>query len=397
MKKKNYIHYVAALLGLLVAASGCQSDEEWTDDNTVQMPVSFLLQSAGMRPDGSENNGRSAESPQLKNPRKLYADRVQLNVYRRAEGTYADDKEGFTFDRTMTLKCVESTDNSFRKATGTLLVEKGYEYRTTALAYSEEKQEKDLFSLTHGTAKAFGEAQMTLTDTEQYKTPELFFGTPLYDTTPGTEGDGTPLFIPNPDVETELRGVLYRCVAGVELTLTEVPENVAKLTLLAGKLNTQSKATVYDDFLDPTGLQETDAAAGEKFVIAQWMRPADDTAEKEVLLTDANLLAVDASPLYVKITLTDGTESIVHIRIKHKGADNTGGGYPGGGSGTGIIPNPGDKPDDSVINDGNLNFKRNNYYRIKGNYKQLTTTDLPLVVTINPYWDGDHELDMDKK
>lgn len=399
MKRYNYIPYTAALVGLLLAVSSCQSDEEWTDDSVVKVPVSFLLQSSGTRAEDSENNGGTGEEPLIKNPRNLYADRVQLNVYRRAaEGNYTNETDGFVIDQTLTLKCMPIAEgNSFRRATGVANLKKGYEYRTTALAYSDEKKEKPLFSFTHATENAFVNAKITLTNQEQYKTPELFFGTPRYGATPENKNAGTVVFTTYRDSGIGIYGILYRCVAGVELTLTEVPSTVSKLTLLAGKLHTESTAMNYDDFLNPSGEKVSNPTQNNKFILTQWERPTNETGVMEVKLTDANLLPVDASPLYMLITQTDGTESIVHIHVKHKntGSEQTDS-YPEGGSGTGIIPNPEETPDDPIINRGDLNFKRNHYYRITGSYKQLTTSELPLMVTINPYWDGDHELDMNK-
>ena len=74
-----------------------------------------------------------------------------------------------------------------------------------------------------------------------------------------------------------------------------------------------------------------------------------------------------------------------------------------GGNGTGIIPEgevidptPEDPSDDNEKNPYRVCFKRNNYYRIEGDYTQLRTFKYTLRVTVNPSWDMDVSLPLDK-
>ena len=397
MKIINHIKCVLGLLCLMTVAVSCQTEEKNLNGDSDKVPVTFLLQSSGLRGGQSGN----VDGPQLENPRELYADRVQVNVYRRAlDGNYANDADGFVFDHKMTLPCVPvGTGNSFPKATGVLDVKEGFEYRTTAFAYSEAKSEKGMFTLDHTADNAYVHAKVALTMAGESVTPELFFGTPRYGASDADPNGGTVLFAKQSNSKSSLYGILYRCVAGVEVTLKDLPGTVQKLTLLTGKINTESQATVYDDFLLPGGTQLSDPAKDNRFVLAQWVRQANEATATEARLVDASLLPVDASPLYMKIEQNNGSVSIVHIRLKRAGSGSqTGGTYPEGGSGTGIIPNPDAKPDDDPdVTNGDLNFKRNNYYIIQGSYNKLMASELPLSVTINPYWDGDHQLDVDKK
>lgn len=56
-------------------------------------------------------------------------------------------------------------------ATGKIPLESEYEYRMTAVAYSEEQGEKRLFELNDS---YFNHAEITLLGKDEYKTPELF-------------------------------------------------------------------------------------------------------------------------------------------------------------------------------------------------------------------------------
>ncbi|MFR1956741.1 hypothetical protein [Phocaeicola coprophilus] len=51
---------------------------------------------------------------------------------------------------------------------------------------------------------------------------------------------------------------------------------------------------------------------------------------------------------------------------------------------------------DSGKNPFQICFKRNQYYKILGDYEKLTTMEYVLQVTVNPNWDGDVYLPLDK-
>ena len=77
---------------------------------------------------------------------------------------------------------------------------------------------------------------------------------------------------------------------------------------------------------------------------------------------------------------------------------------PDDGPGIGIIPDSGDpenpNPEDPEDPDPEapyrVCFKRNNYYEISGDYNKLMTRQYTLRVTVNPYWDADVSLSLDK-
>ena len=72
------------------------------------------------------------------------------------------------------------------------------------------------------------------------------------------------------------------------------------------------------------------------------------------------------------------------------------------GNGTGIIPDgeqtpiAPEEPDSESKNPYQICFKRNHYYILQGDYSELTTMKYVLQVTVNPNWDGDVYLPLDK-
>lgn len=396
MKRNKYIGLTGGLLCLLFAG-GCQNSEDFsekTEEEKWQVPVSFVVQSSSLSPTRSDKltNG---ENPTVNNVRDLYTDRVQVNIYRRAAGVYANNETGFVFDRKVVLTCDEPNSNdgnNYRYAHGFIELQKAYEYRSTAIGYAEQKNEAALFSFSEN--GNFSDASFSLTDAMQYTTPELFFGTLRYGGNLQDKEAGDVVF--TYEKGKGLVGWLYRCVAGVELTLRDVPAEVTEIGLLAGTMNTESKAMYYDDFLTPGGEQNvSDNDKKDKFELMKWARPADATETTDVNLKGASLLPV-TSTLSVCF-MKDGTAFVVplHLKKKEEGGSDTGG-YPGGGSGTGIIPDEG-KDEDEELAKGQISFQRNYYYRIAGDFQTLATQKTPLTITINPNWDGDVDLSLGDK
>ncbi len=118
MKIINHIKCVLGLLCLMTVAVSCQTEEKNLNGDSDKVLVTFLLQSSSLR--GSQAG--NVDGPQLENPRELYADRVQVNVYSRAiGGSYVNDADGFVFDHKLTLPCYPiGPGNSFRNALGLL-------------------------------------------------------------------------------------------------------------------------------------------------------------------------------------------------------------------------------------------------------------------------------------
>ncbi len=401
MRGNNYIRLVGGLIGLL-GVVGCQSADvaqDGTDEGTWDVPVSFVVQSASAN---AVSRG-SGENPPYDNDtvRPLYTDRIQLNVYKRTkDGSYANETDGFTFDKKVVLTCEVQDGTSasgarYAYASGVINMDKAYEYRCTALGYAEQKGEQSLFSFT-GTA--FSDAQVSLTNTTQYTTPELFFGTPRYGADMTNKEAGTVVFSYQSGAINALGGWLYRCVAGTELTLRKVPPEVKTLTLLTNAVNTQCQSTCYDDFLTPLPEGKQTVPEGEetaKFVLDAWTRPDNwvtkygvetETDSITVTINESNLFPVTAT-LYVQITIDKGEGEddevmVVPLRMKKRATSTS--------SSSDTVNT------DEQLTNGTLVFQRNHYYEIAGEYESLVIKKLPLVVYVNPNWDGDIDLILDK-
>lgn len=375
MKRSKYIQLAGGLLFLLLAG-GCQNSADFPEEvpeETWEVPVSFIVQSSVQSPTRSEATGKGFP-PAIGNVRDLYTDRVQVNIYKRpANQTYADDETGFVFDRKMVFFCNEPTEEDgeiFRYAYGNIKFDTSYEYRASAIGYAKQKDEDKLFSFTE--SGDFNAASIWLTDTEQYTTPELFFGTLHYGHNLTHEEEGNVVF--SYEKGKQLAGWLYRCVSGVELNLTGVPADVTEIALLARTVNTESKAMCYDDFTKPIGEQNVGADEEiRKFELAKWKRPSDTAADDgvtDVTLKGANLLPVTST---LAVRITQGTkESVVTLYLKEK-----------------------EKKEEPANRE--IHFQRNHYYLISGNYETLSTPEMPFTITINPNWDGDADLSLGGK
>ena len=332
---------------------------------------------------------------------------MKLYVYKRAsDAVYTNDEEGFSLDegKGRVLTAVEqngyddnmtgqNTTQPHFVARGTLQLESGYDYRITALGYSEVKGESGLFKLNNG---FFRTAEVELTDTKNYTTPELFWGNVVT-----IDNDSIFSYETATDPDMELSGWLYRVVAGVELTLSNVPENVRSIELMADSINIKSKARYYDDFLETYDMRKnTDHT---HYLLGKWER-GDNTGEPCNII-GPNLFDICTS-LSLRIKLDDDTEQYARLRIKEASSDDNVSGQSlgtkaipdDGGNGTGIIPGgeetPEDpeNPDDPDKNPFTVCFKRNNYYKIEGDYEKLMTNELNITVIVNPNWDADVSL-----
>ena len=378
-----------------------ENDDVTKVSETKEVPVSFSFQAVGAL------TTKAGETPPAYHyAREVAVDRVKLYVYKRAtDAVYANDKEGFSLDegKGRMLTAVEqnghddnmtgqNTTQPHFVARGTLQLESGYDYRITALGYSEAKGESGLFKLNNG---FFRTAEVELTDTE-YTTPELFWGNVVT-----IDNDSIFSYETATDPDMELSGWLYRVVAGVELTLSNVPGNVQSIELMADSINIKSKARYYNDFLETYDMRKnTDHT---HYLLGKWER-GDNTGEPCNII-GPNLFDICTS-LSLRIKLDDDTEQYARLRIKEASSDDNVSGQslgtkaiPGdGGNGTGIIPGgeetPEDpeNPDDPDKNSFTVCFKRNNYYKIEGDYEKLMTNELNITVIVNPNWDADVSL-----
>ena len=409
MKNAIYILMYSLLLG------ACTAEEEVIEPvipETMEVPISFDLSMTGPATRAFDEPDISTEEV-----RQTSVDRVNVYVYSRPDDeTYPNDLAGFKrHGGVVTLHAVENNDGGVAghlpanyTASGVLSLSSGNEYRITAVAYSAEKGEGDLFAMEGDYLEQ--QAHIELTDGVQYKTPELFFGTVVH--------NYTDTIFHYDDVKNDpagqpsLTGWLYRGVAGIEIKLTNVPESVTKIELLADTIYTKVGASHYDDFLHAYEAKKD--TKYEHFVLGEVELEKGEGDNKTIKIVGPNLLTNICTSLSLRITSEDeeGKESVEACRLRLRDVDESEVGEEeqqtrsipsDGGNGTGIIPEgevidptPEDPSDDNEKNPYRVCFKRNNYYRIEGDYTQLRTFKYTLRVTVNPNWDMDVSLPLDK-
>lgn len=401
------------MYSLLLA--GCTAEEDVIGSvtiETIEVPISFDLAMTGP--------ATRAFPPAETNDRGCYVDKVDVYVYSRPDDDiYMEEnkRDGFMYRSQVTLTAQETGEVVDKQprytASGVLSLSSGNEYYITAVAYSAEKGERSLFRRT-GSALESSCFELLPIDTvgedndePEYRTPELFFGTVVYNNT-------DTIFhyddVKNDPVgQTSLTGWLYRGVAGIEITLTNVPDSVTKIELLADTIYTKVRASHYDDFLHAYDAEKE--FEYDRFVLGE---AVPEREGKTVKIVGPNLLTNICTSLSLRITSEDEeeNETIEACRLRLRNVDGGEEGETqqtrsipsGGGNGTGIIPGGEETPEypeeggdeEAEKNPYQVCFERNNYYRIEGDYTKLRTFKYTLRVTVNPNWDMDVSLPLDK-
>ena len=428
--------FIVLLLGLLACSDEMEVPDTLPEGETARVPIAFNLQDVG---DGLTTRVPSNEGPSCGNAvRPVKVDKVDVYLYSRpADGEYnGDNALGFTRTGKYTFAVVDNEGENLPRyvAKGWVELSGSKEYRMTAIAYGSEEVVNKPFSVTEG---SFEDAAIQLTEIAntydnnnptEYNAPELFFGTVL-------ANDVDTLFTYD-DVkgkEAALSGWLYRGVAGIQLSLFNVPDNVEKIELLADTIYTEVGARYYDDFLYAYEPQKEEAY--ERFALGgdeegtYWNdfedKAKEDEAIKETLedinaavdetipdavkekrifhIVGSNLLTDICTSLSVRITENNNETKFARLRLKETDTEvPVTKAAPDGGPGTGIVEDyliP-DDPENPDADDPNAPFRvcfqRNNYYRIVGDYEKLLTQKYTLRVLVNPNWDGNVELSLEK-
>lgn len=412
--------FIVLLLGLLACSDEVEVPDTLPEGETARVPIAFNLQDVG---DGLTTRVPSNEGPSCGNAvRPVKVDKVDVYLYSRpADDNYhGDNALGFTRAGKYTFAVVdtkvdtEEDDLPRYVAKGWVELSGSKEYRMTAIAYGSEEVKNKPFAVT---GDSFEDAAIQLTaispnpfDDEagvEYNAPELFFGTVL-------AFDRDTLFTYD-DVKGEeaaLSGWLYRGVAGIQLSLFNVPDNVEKIELLADTIYTEVGARYYDDFLYAYAPEKEDAY--KRFTLGGTTDRLNDVdlerGEGEVggvfQIIGPNLLTDICTSLSVRVTMNDNTTKFARLRLKETGS--TPGvpvtkAAPGGGPGTGIVEdveipeNPENPGGDDPGAPFRVCFKRNNYYQIVGDYSKLLTQEYTLRVVVNPNWDYSVELSLEKQ
>lgn len=395
MKIKQLLYVISFLICWSFLTIGCESEENLKKrgDDFVEVPLEFTLRSG-------ELLGKDSFKV---NPRPIFVDRVKVYVYQRPLGKkYETDLDGFQKTDEVKLVAHEVSGDGVipprYEAYGKVQVKQGYEYRMTAMAYSEQLREDTLFGVENA---FFADAEVVLKDVKEYTTPELFFGNVVYQ-----DKDTIFRFENGMDEMKRLSGWLYRGVAGVELQLHNVARDVKRVELLADSIYSRVKAREYTDF--HTGYDMQKDGDFVHFVLDSWNRDVDKIEKGTITLVGVNLFEICTS-LSLRITLAGEGETdkqtVCRLRVVKKNKPGTTKllyALPGdGGNGTGIIPGGEQTPEEpekpeTERNPYQICFKRNNYYRLTGDYEKLLSQDYAIQVVVNPNWDGDIYLPLDR-
>ena len=216
MEFEKVLKQYGIAIGLLslIVLGGCSSDSDRLEaehPEFKELPISFQLEHLGQQHTKAvDNNDSNLHGIDHKLVRPIYVDHIRLNVFKREVG-----EEFFFLDennRNIILTCIEQTQFPYFIAYGNINIQKNHEYRLTAVGYSEKQGEDTLF-VRNENRKRFDHARLELTDREEYKTPEFFFGTPLF------QGAETFTYDQMDEMQGKgaLEGWLYRGVAGIEV------------------------------------------------------------------------------------------------------------------------------------------------------------------------------------
>ena len=420
---------LAAAFLLLCGLAACSDEADMPvpgEGESIKVPISFSLLDEGTlttRADykPSPDDGKSHEDEVRKNR----VDMVDVYVYHRAaDGKYRSDIADFEKGATYSFPVEDKGKKAWPRyeASGEIEMSSSQEYRLTAVAYSKEERKEKPFSMT-GDRLEHAEVQLTSFDNEflegesnaglypEYNCPELFFGTVVWGTPSGnTWVDADTIFTYNDaknDKTRQLGGWLYRGVAGIELNLYNVPDEVQSIELLADTINTKVHARYYDDFLSAYS-QEKDfnhsrfvlGKASENTSFRETYKDADGTEHTEGFrIIGPNLLTKICTSLTVRIKKTDNSYEYARLRLKETGTEIPTKTIPVDeegnptGNGTGIISgndlptNPEHPEEDDPMAPFRVCYVRNNYYKIYGDYNKLLTEQYTLRVIVNPNWD----------
>ena len=410
---------LAAAFLLLCGLAACSDEADMPvpgEGESIKVPIAFNLLDVGslttrVSPDDNHSYGG--------NVRPNTVNAVNVYVYSRdADGSYRDYADGFTLGYTYTLPVQDLGNKKWPRyvASGEIEMSSRKEYRINAVAYNTSKSGDNSFQLN---GSFFKQAEIELINpTEQVNKqdqyhPELFFGTVLFEDT-----DSIFTYERTKNNKAGLSGWLYRGVAGIELFLYNIPDNVKDIKLVASEINTKVHARWYDDFVSSYEKIGQELIDGDSPVLGHGIIEKDENSKYEnkniCRIVGPNILTNICTILGVVITTEtesgDGnmkTEySYARLRLKETSSVPGVPYYPednedittrtvpdDDGLGTGIIPDndlptdPEHPEEDDPLAPFRVCFMRNNYYKIEGNFERLNQQKYTLRVIVNPNWD----------
>lgn len=410
---------MAAAFLLLCGFAACSDEADMPmpgEGESIKVPIAFNLLDVGelttrVSPDDDHSYGDAV--------RKNTVNAVNIYVYNRdADGSYRDYTDGFTLGSTYTLPVQKLDEDKWPRyvASGEIEMSSRKEYRINAVAYTKEELGKASFKLN---GSLFRQAEIELNqrmnsnDIPDYYHPELFFGTVLFEDT-----DSIFTYERAKNNKAGLSGWLYRGVAGIELFLYNIPDNVKDIKLVASEINTKVHARWYDDFVSSYEKIGQELIDGDSPVLGHGIIEKDENSKYEnkniCRIVGPNILTNICTILGIVIATetesgddTMKTEySYARLRLKETSSVPAVPYYPednedittktvpdDDGLGTGIIPDndlptdPEHPEEDDPLYPFRVCFVRNNYYKIEGNFERLNQQKYTLRVIVNPNWD----------
>lgn len=410
---------LAAAFLLLCVLAACSDEADMPmpgEGESIKVPISFNLLDVGslttrVSPDDNLSYGG--------NVRPNTVNAVNVYVYSRdADDSYRDYADGFTLGYTYTLPVQDRGEKKWPRyvASGEIEMSSSKEYRINAVAYTKEESGEASFKLN---GSLFRQAEIELNQpSEQANTlnhynPELFFGTVLFEDT-----DSIFTYERTKNNKAGLSGWLYRGVAGIELFLYNIPDNVKEIKLVASEINTKVHARWYDDFVSSYEKIGQELIDGDSPVLGigevkkYEERPEGYKTDYYCEIIGPNVLTNICTMLGVIIEYKMGddgsTPASTYARLRLKETSSVPGVpyYPednedittrtvpdDDGLGTGIIPDndlptdPEHPEEDDPLYPFRVCFMRNNYYKIEGNFERLNQQKYTLRVIVNPNWD----------
>lgn len=337
---------------LLLLITSC-SNEELLSDKTDEESGVVSIRVTDIIP----NTSTRALTPD--EPATCNVNQVQLLIFKNnGSGTYLYDSDDFitsayteetttgTVQLNGTQVPCQSITRIFRKKVN--LVE-NETYRIMALAYevadAQAISTPYTLNLVVG-ATTFEEAQLSITastDIDNPKSaPELFF-------TNSCKGNDDNIYITTTTAANGIKGTLYRVVGGFRMTITNVPDNIASLRLIAERIGVKQQMVGTYGFITPVEYAYGCCVAN--------ITPANGTA-----LFDLFLLSSPESYFYVDAISNDGTFTRYLIKCEDKDS--------------GIIGPTGIK--DYIVKDNQFLILKNRLIRLQGPFENLRTGNIQI-------------------
>lgn len=308
--RKTLTYLSIAYLSLLLLS--CSSEEiiSPVNESLVEMPIAIDIVAKSQ----SQIETRVITDEEMAGTCNV--DKIKLLVY--SATTQTDDRRTLTFHSEQELECKK--EGGKWVARGSITGTAGNYYSIFALGYSSA--EASSFEILPNTLQAgattYGDTKVslkytTLTGTlNSYNTPEFFAGSVI------PKGEVNEIFQANDEVK--LTGTLYRAVGKVQFSLTNIPANIKKVSLLSEKIaeynifyRLSESGTIMSQY--PMGIPEEYELRKYISEIVSVERPAETEWQASL---ESYLIPLKESLLYVDATDNDNKTTRYLIKCADK-------------------------------------------------------------------------------